>query len=110
MKTLQLVQTSVQSKIILGVALITSAVAISLAFQHPGQAKNAESADAQSSVQQVVIEGKRMSAEEKLAFDLAPQEIARVEIIGKRLTADEKIAMLTEDEMNAKRTAAHRKA
>jgi hypothetical protein len=110
MKTLNQVQTSVQSRIILGAALLTSAVAISLAFQHPGQAKNTEFAVAQTTVPQVVIEGKRMSAEEKLAFDLAPQEIARVEIIGKRLSADEKLAMLAEDEMNAKRAAAHRKA
>ncbi|PRC95265.1 hypothetical protein S2091_0460 [Solimicrobium silvestre] len=110
MKTLNLTQANVQSKLILAVALIAAVAATSLAFQNGGGAKNTAIAMTEVPVQQVVIAGKRMTAEEKLAYDLAPKEIARVEIIGQRLSADEKVAMLAEDEINAKHAAAHRKA
>jgi len=110
MNTLNPIQTQFQSKLILGVALITAATAISLAFQHPGSAKNTTFASIESPIQQVVIEGKRMTSEEKLAYDLAPQEIARVEIIGKRLSAEDKLAMNAEDQLVAKHTAMSRKA
>ncbi|MET3108839.1 hypothetical protein AAKU67_003480 [Oxalobacteraceae bacterium GrIS 2.11] len=109
MKTLHSVQT-LQAKLILGTALIIAVSAISFAFQQADNAKFNGVPLAQTEVQQVVIHGQRMSAEEKLIYDLVPQEIARVEIIGKRLGADEKMAMIAEDESAAKRTVAHRKA
>ncbi|GEM_PF-2996911 len=112
MNTLNLTQTlaGIQSKLILGVALLAAATAISFAFQHPGHAKNTAIASIESPIQQVVIEGKRMTAEEKLAYDLAPEGIARVEIIGKRLSAEDKLAMNTEDQLPAKHSSTSRRA
>jgi ABC-type transporter MlaC component len=109
MNTLNLAHTQAQSKIILGVALIVAASAISLAFQSAGHAKNTALTFADASVQQVVVEAKRMSAEEKLAYDSAQQEYASVVIVGKRLSADEKLAMNVEGDASVKQ-AAHRKA
>jgi hypothetical protein len=105
MKTLNQVQIRIQSQLILGAAVIAAATVISLAFQHSGNANNSSLELAQHSVAQVVIEGKRMTAEEKLAYDLAPLEVAKVEIIGKRLNVDEKLAMATADEMIARHVA-----
>jgi len=109
MKTLHFVQT-LQAKFILGTSVIIAVSAISFAFQHANNVRFDGAPLAQTEIQQVVIHGQRMSAEEKLVYDLVPQEIARVEIIGKRLSADEKMAMIAEDEIAAKRTMSRRKA
>ncbi len=100
---------TVQSKLIFGFAILSAAAAISLSFHQSGNAKNTQVAANYLPVQEVVIEAKRMTPEEKMVYDVAPQEVARVEIIGKRLSVSEKLAMLAEDEMNAKHVAEHRK-
>ena len=109
MKTLNLAQTSVQSKLILGIALLAATFAVGASFQQSVHANTSQIVAEPLAVQQIVIEGKRMTAEEKLNYDLVPQEIARVEIVGKRLNADEKLAMIAEDDLSARHVTAHRK-
>jgi hypothetical protein len=109
MKTANFIQTQVQSKIILGVALVAASCAISLAFQHPGNAKSVDFALTDTTVQQVVVEAKRMTPEEKMAYDSTQKQYASVVIVGKRLSAEEKLAMNEEDASVAKHAAAIRK-
>lgn len=110
MKSLNLTQIQAQSKLILATAVITASAAISLAFYQPGNATSSMIELGQNYVQQVIVEGARMTDAEKLNYDLAPQEIARVEIIGKRLTAEEKRTMIAEDESMRKNSNSHHNA
>jgi hypothetical protein len=103
MKTANLYE--VQSKLTVGFAAALAACAVMIAFQSASNARISTLDTAYVPVQQVVVEGKRMTDDEKLAYDEATLGIARVEIIGKRLTRDEKLAMQNEDQLTAK----HRK-
>jgi len=66
------------------IAATISAAAFSTAL-HCQNAQNFITAPtSDNEIHRVVIEGKRMTAQEKLDYDLAPTQIARVEIIGVR--------------------------
>ncbi|TDK66998.1 hypothetical protein [Sapientia aquatica] len=108
MNTLNL-NTSVQSKLLLAVAVLSASAAISLAFHNGATAKNTALSLHEAAVPQVVIVGQRMSPEQKLAYDLAPQEVAQVEIIGTRLSTEEKLAMDVADATSVKLAATRRK-
>lgn len=81
-------KTSVRNQVIL--MLAASAVALSFAAAYQAKLHIRENAPA---VQKVVIAAKRMSAEEKLAFDLQNSAMQTVVIRAKRLTAEEKQMM-----------------
>ena len=103
-----------QSKLVFTFSLLSAAVAISFAFHAQGSAikptLNPTPVLAIMTAPNVVIVGKKMTNEEKLVYDLAPQEIARVEIIGKRLTAEEKLALTDEDDRATAHATYNRKA
>ena len=107
MKTTQLTQASVSNFFVLSFALVAATAAVSLAFHQPVSASNKARLSEEVAVQQVVIVGKRMTAAEKLAYDLVPEEVARVEIIGHRFSAEEKLAMMTAEHTAIQST--HRK-
>lgn len=83
----------IESKLTLSIAGLIAGCAIAISFQAAGNASLSTLGNDTQPVQQVVIEGQRMSADEKLAFDEQTLGIARVEVIGKRLTPAEKQAM-----------------
>jgi len=114
MNSIQHTQTQIYSQVIAGLALLAAVAVISLAWHESlhqsATATNRSMAAGVNQVQQVVIVGHRMTADQKLAYDLAPLEVARVEIIGKRFSAEQKLAMIEADQMNLKQTAPHRKS
>ncbi|MBI1772508.1 MAG: hypothetical protein HYR68_09235 [Burkholderiales bacterium] len=75
-----------KSGLILSTALLTGALAITAAFT---QGK----AEASMNIASVTISAKRMTEEQKLAFDAAQDVTQTVLISAKRMTADEKMAM-----------------
>ncbi len=101
----------IQSKLTVGTALLVATCVVSVAFQSASHARisTLASATASAPVAQVIIEGKRMSADEKLAYDEAALGIARVEIVGKRLSQEEKLAMASDDELAGRHLAVHKK-
>ncbi|MCH8621442.1 hypothetical protein [Undibacterium sp. TS12] len=84
--------------VILSVALLTGALAISSAFT---QVNANESHDIAS----VTIVGKRMTEDQKLAFDAAQDMTQTVLISAKRLTAEQKQAMDMEDQFARQQVA-----
>ena len=99
------------SSLVLALTFAVASTAVCAAFLQAEPASlNNLSAQQQAAIQQVVIVGKRMTSEEKSAFDIAPTEVARVEIVGKRFSAQEKLIMANEDVATAKLTASRVKA
>lgn len=97
-----------QSAIILALTFAVASAAVSAAFLQAQPATvNPMTAQQQGAIAQVVIVGQRMTSEEKLAFDIAPLEVARVEIIGKRFSAQEKLIMTNADVATTKLSANH---
>jgi len=110
MKNLLHTQTSIASQIIVGVAVLGAIACISLALHQSGNANNHPLELGADQVPQVVIVGHRMTADQKLAYDLAPTEVARVEIIGRRFSAEEKLALTEAGQMSGRQTVQHRKS
>lgn len=81
-------KTSVRNHVML--MLGVSAVVVSFAMAYQTKQQIRERAPA---IQKVVIAAKRMSAEEKLVFDLQNSAMQTVVIRAKRLTAEEKRMM-----------------
>ncbi|MBR7745709.1 hypothetical protein [Undibacterium baiyunense] len=76
---------------------------------HGFQAKQSEAVKVNNlKTQQVTVSAKRMSPEEKLAFDLQSTGMQTVIISAKRLTAEQKLAMDAQD--RAWQTASKSKA
>ena len=78
-----------KSGLILSTALLTGVLAISAAFT---QGK-AEASQNVTSVASVTITGKRMTEEQKIAFDATQNATQTVFISAKRMTDEEKLAM-----------------
>ncbi len=91
-----------KSSVIVATALLAAVFASGCAFQSAAQQQVAASA-----VQTVTITAKRMTTDEKIAFDTANASAQTVVIAAKRLTAEQKLAMLQED-MHIQASAAHK--
>lgn len=91
--------------LILSTALLTGALAITAAFTQ-GKAEASQNA---TSIASVTISAKRMTAEQKLAYDtadnLAQNVTHTVLISAKRLTAQEKLAIDMEDQIERQQLA-----
>ncbi|MFZ6777755.1 hypothetical protein ACO0LD_13065 [Undibacterium sp. Ji83W] len=87
-----------KSGLILSTALLTGALAISAAFT---QGK----AEASMNIASVTISAKRMTEEQKLAFDTAQDGTQTVLISAKRMTADEKMAMDRDEQFERQQVA-----
>ncbi len=75
---------------ILTAASLAAVLSIAAAFHVPAPATA-------SNIASVTVSAKRMSAEQKLAFDLDAQGVQTVVISTKRLSAEQKLAMAQED-------------
>ncbi|MES2038113.1 MAG: hypothetical protein V4495_09755 [Pseudomonadota bacterium] len=87
--------------LILSTALLTGALAITAAFT---QGK-AEASQNVTSIASVTISAKRMTEEQKLAFDAAQDGTQTVLISAKRMTADEKMAMDRDEQFERQQVA-----
>lgn len=85
-------KTIINSKIVLGLATITTALSVAAAIQSAPMSKATTSA-----IQTVTIVAKRMTPEQKLAFDLQSTGMQTVVISAKRLTPEQKIALEQQD-------------
>ncbi|HTD06200.1 hypothetical protein [Undibacterium sp.] len=83
---------SFKSGVIVATALVAAVFASGCAFQTAAQQPVAA-----SGVQTVTIAAKRMTTDEKIAFDTANAGTQTVVLVAKRLTAEQKLAMLQED-------------
>ena len=92
---------NIRSKWIISIAVLFAAAAVNLAFQAQVGANISAAPVAKITAPEIVIIGEKMTAKEKRAYDLQPQEVARVEIVGKRLSTVEKMVMAVKDEMAA---------
>ncbi|MFZ6645550.1 hypothetical protein ACO0LO_07535 [Undibacterium sp. TJN25] len=79
------------SGIILASALVTALFASGCAYQATAQQQ------ASTSVQTVTVTAKRMTTDEKIAYDTANTTAQTVVMVAKRLTAEQKLAMAQED-------------
>jgi hypothetical protein len=86
-------KTTFKTTTILTSAALAAIFSVAAAFQIPATVP-AQAAEIAS----VTVTAKRMSAEQKLAFDLENQEMQTVVISTKRLTAEQKLAMAQEDQ------------
>ncbi|MFZ6741798.1 hypothetical protein ACO0LC_01050 [Undibacterium sp. JH2W] len=84
--------------LILSTALLTGALAITAAFTQGN-------AEASMNIASVTISAKRMTEEQKLAFDAAQDITQTVLISAKRLTAEEKLTMDKEDQFERQQLA-----
>lgn len=75
---------------ILTTASLAAVLSIAAAFQLPATAPA-------SNIASVTVSAKRMSPEQKLAFDLESQGVQTVVITSKRLSPQQKLAMAQED-------------
>ncbi|MDY7538343.1 hypothetical protein QN372_12410 [Undibacterium sp. RTI2.1] len=79
---------------IFSIALIAGVLAVSSAYQAPVKGNNSGNESSDNSIQTVTIVAKRLSADEKVAYDQQTSPaIQTVLISAKRLTTEEKIAM-----------------
>lgn len=97
-------KTSLKNKVVIVSALLAGLFSVATAFQMPV----ATSASV-TGFQTVSISAKRMSAAEKIAFDLQDSAIQTVVISAKRLSPEQKQAMILEDK-NAQQLAANKAA
>lgn len=97
-------KSSLKNTAVIASALVAGLFSVVTAFQMPAAAPASA-----ASVQTVSISAKRMSAAEKIAFDLQDRASQTVVISAKRLTAEQKLAMALEDK-NAQQMAAHKAA
>jgi hypothetical protein len=93
-------KTSFSTKTIIVATLLVGIVTAAAAFEIKTSGKK---------IQTISITGKRMSVEEKRAFDDEAQAMQTVVISTKRLSEEQKQAMLLEDK-NAQLVAMHRAA
>jgi hypothetical protein len=89
---------SFKNKLILSTALLTGVLAISSAFQ---QVKAEDGSDIPS----VTVVAKRMSAEQKLAYDESQPAMQTVLVSAKRLSTEQKNAMDKEDQIERQQVA-----
>ncbi|MES2073858.1 MAG: hypothetical protein V4488_26125 [Pseudomonadota bacterium] len=86
---------SIKSGSILAIALFTAVFASGCAYHTANTAAYQQAATAE--IQTVTMIAKRMSTDEKIAFDTQNASAQTVVIAAKRLTAEQKLAMLQED-------------
>ncbi len=87
-------KTSLSTKSLLVIASLAAVVGAATAFQsNSDQQKNLSTKVATQKMQKVVVSAKRMSAEEKLSFDLQNSAMQTVVISAKRLTTEQKNAI-----------------
>ncbi|MDE2428035.1 MAG: hypothetical protein KGM99_04860 [Burkholderiales bacterium] len=84
--------------LIFSTALILGSLAVSSAVQHPAMQNDAN-------IQTVTIVAKRMTSEEKQAYDQSRLPVQTVVISAKRLTAEQKLAMDQEEKMDQQKLA-----
>jgi hypothetical protein len=89
-------KTTFKTPVAITTALVASLLALG-AFTHTSASHAQANATA---VQEITVVGKRMSAQEKLAFDLGDGEIQTVIISAKHLSKEQKLADLHQ-ELNA---------
>lgn len=96
---------TMKSGLILSTALVAGVLAIGSAFSQVQVQDN-------TAMQSVTVVAKRMSEEQKIAFDTAQDTTQVVLISAKKLTAEQKMAMDREDQFGrsqlAEKTPAHR--
>jgi hypothetical protein len=76
---------SLQSKlkiIVVALIILLAAAATHVFGQHKSDESSKQASAAANRVQQVVIIGKPMTEDEKLAYDLFPDSVAQVEVVG----------------------------
>ncbi|NDI85283.1 hypothetical protein [Undibacterium crateris] len=78
-------KSTTKNNLILSIALFAGVAAVSQAF-------TVETRPAQSEIQTVSIVAKRMSEQEKIAFDTESAEVQQVIVAARRMNAEEKIA------------------
>lgn len=88
--------TSTATTLLAGVTM-AAIFSVAAAFQTPTSAPVAAPAQA-AQIASVTVTAKRMSAEQKLAFDLENQGFQTVVISTKRLSPEQKLAMAQEDQ------------
>jgi hypothetical protein len=87
-------KTSLSTKSFLVIASLAAVISAATAFQgNTTNQQNAVSKVATQKMQKVVVSAKRMSAEEKLSFDLQNSAMQTVVISAKRLTEEQKLAI-----------------
>ncbi|MDY7539752.1 hypothetical protein QN372_08440 [Undibacterium sp. RTI2.1] len=91
-------KTSFKTPAIFSAALIAGVFAVGAAFQPVSSNANVNTQVAQAQIQTVTIVAKRMSADEKLAFDTQANGIQTVVISAKRLSPEQKLIMAQEDQ------------
>jgi len=84
MRAIKLAQAQTQSRLIFAITIIAMVGAVGLALTHHDVKKNKTATAITPAIPQVVVEEKRMTADEKLVYDADAWQVARVEIIGKR--------------------------
>ncbi len=99
-------KTNLTSKVVFAVVSVVAAMSVATAYQ--ANQDQAVQALPKQKIQKVMVAAKRMTPEEKLAFDLQSTGMQTVIISAKRLTAEQKIAMDEQD--RAWQTAAKNKA
>lgn len=87
-----------KNSVILSAALLTGALAINTAF-------NQVNATESSHIASVTIVAKRMTEEQKLAYDAAQNTVQTVLISAKKLTGEQKLAMDREDQFERQQIA-----
>ncbi|MFZ6645548.1 hypothetical protein ACO0LO_07525 [Undibacterium sp. TJN25] len=100
MKTANTFKTGVIAATALVAAIVVAVSASGCAYQAT------TSQQANAGVQTVTVTAKRMSTEEKIAYDTANTTAQTVVMVAKRLTAEQKLAMAQQDIVQA--SAAHR--
>lgn len=88
------------STTILASAALAAIVSVAAAFQPvaaPAKAFATAGLPAAPAIASVTVSAKRMSAEQKLAFDLENQGMQTVVISARRLSSEQKLAMAQED-------------
>nr|WP_315484470.1 hypothetical protein [uncultured Undibacterium sp.] len=86
-------KTSLTTKSLLAIASLAVVISAASAFQSNSDKQTLNANVATQKMQKVVVSAKRMSAEEKLSFDLQNSAMQTIVISAKRLTAEQKIAM-----------------
>jgi hypothetical protein len=86
-------KTSLTTKTLVAIVSLAAVISAATAFQSNGDKQPLNTKVATQKMQKVVVSAKRMSAEEKLSFDLQNSAMQTVVISAKRLTAEQKIAM-----------------
>jgi hypothetical protein len=84
MRAIKLAHAQTQSRLIFAITIFAMVGAVGLALTHHDARKNKAATAITPAIPQVVVEEKRMTADEKLVYDADAWQVARVEIIGKR--------------------------